>query len=377
VVPEQQTSGRGTVVAVVPDPDENASEHERCTLLRIAQRLAVLRGDDVAGFHDASVRYGGRVYFVPSSTLTSAQAAGLGIRGEDDLFGGVVPHAFVGTKAIGHPLVAPGAAAVAGWTDCFAQHVGDAVFAGYTVFDRADARVAGQRMLARGPVRLKRVRSRGGHGQAVVRDAASLQAQLDAMDSAEIAGHGLVLEEDLQELTTFSVGNAQVADLTVSYVGSQRTTISNHGARVFGGSDLTFVRGGFDALLAVLRPPPEVARAIAQAQRYDAAARTCFPGFYASRNNYDVLLGRDAAGAVRSAVLEQSWRVGGATGAEIAALEAFRVQPGRERVRASCIEIFGPSPEPPAHATVYYRGTDARAGLLTKYTVLHQDDNAR
>lgn len=374
---EQQSRGvGGVVVALVPDPLDHASEHERRALLQVAERLAALRGDKMAGFHDPSARYAAHVYFVPSSTLTASQAAELGIRGVDDLFGGVVPNAMVATKAISHPLVAPGAAAAVGWSQDFAAHVGDAVLAGYTVFDPVDARIAGQRLLARGPVRVKRVRSSGGRGQAVARDVQALQTLLEAMDEEEIAAHGLVLEEDLQEMATFSVGRVQVADLVASYVGLQRSTPGNDGARLYGGSDLTFARGDFDALLAQLQPPPEAACAIAQARRYDAAARACFGGFYASRSNYDVLLGRDATGVVRSAVLEQSWRVGGATPAEIAALEAFRAQPGRQRLRASCIEIYGPSPEPPAHAAVYFRGVDPRAGQLTKYTVVHPDDDA-
>src|SRR3712207_8788490 len=41
----------------------------------------------------------GRVYFVPSCTLIGLeQARQLGITGEDDLFGGVVPYPFVATK---------------------------------------------------------------------------------------------------------------------------------------------------------------------------------------------------------------------------------------------------------------------------------------
>jgi hypothetical protein len=75
-------------------------------------------------------------------------------------------------------------------------------------------------------------------------------------------------------------------------------------------------------------------------------------------------------------VLEQSWRAGGATGPELAALEMFRREPQRASVRTSCVEIFGDSPEPPAHATVYFRGTDSRLGRLTKYTVVEADVDA-
>jgi hypothetical protein len=39
--------------------------------------------------------------------------------------------------------------------------------------------------------------------------------------------------------------------------------------------------------------------------------------------------------------------------------------------------VFGPSPEPPPHASVYYRGREPHLGLLTKYTVVEPDDHPR
>jgi hypothetical protein len=366
------SSSRGVVLAHVPDPSDPPSVHERITLLEFARRLAALRGCEMGGMYEPSRHYAGPIYFVPSSTLTLDAARTLGIRTADDLFGGVVPHHFVGTKAISHPLVHPGVAAPAGWNPAFAQQVGDAVLGGYVAFDLRDAREAGLRVLAKGAARIKPVRSRGGHGQSVVRDAGELQAKLDALDAAELQAHGVVIEEALEELRTFSVGQIKVGDLLASYYGCQRLTRNNAGREVFGGSDLTVARGGFDELLS-FEPEPHVLRAVEHARRYDAAVYQCYPGFFASRRNYDVLLGRDG----RCGVLEQSWRVGGATGPELAALEVFRSHPQRSRVRASCFEVFGEAPEPPAHASVYFRGTDPRSGRLTKYTVVDPDDDAR
>jgi hypothetical protein len=364
------------VVAYVPDPRDHACEHERRTLLEFARRLAGLRGGGYAAWYEPQAVYAQRPYFVPSATLTSVQAAPLGIHCADDLFGGVVPYAFVATKAISHGLVQPGAAAPAGWSETLARRVQPTVLPGYTAFTLEDARTAGQRLLARAPVRVKRVGASGGRGQAVAADAHALAAVLDAMDPGLVAGDGLVLEENVPELETLSVGQVRVADLTASYYGRQRTTPTPDGRSGFGGSDLHVVRGGFDALLA-LRLPAGVGHAIAVARQYDAAVQDCFPGFYASRSNYDVVVGRSASGEAVCAVLEQSWRAGGATGAEIAALEVFRAVPGRGEVRASCFEFFGDSPEPPPHATVYYRGEDPQLGRLTKYTVVHRDDDAR
>ena len=189
------------------------------------------------------------------------------------------------------------------------------------------------------------------------------------IDPAELARHGLVLEEDLAEVTTYSVGQVRAAGLVASYWGTQRLTPDNRGAAVYGGSDLVVARGGFDALLG--SPTPEAARlAVAQARAYDAAAAACFPGLVVSRRNYDVAQGLDAAGRPRSGVLEQSWRVGGASGAEIAALEAFRPDPALRVVRASTREVYGDSAAPPPHAAVYYRGTDEQVGPLAKYALV-------
>src|SRR4029453_103111 len=125
----------------------------------------------------------------------------------------------------------------------------------------------------------------------------------------------------------------------------------------------------FDALLE-LAMPPEFRAAVKHAQIYDDAAHACYPGFFASRRNYDVVQGRAADGTMRCGVLEQSWRIGGASGAEIAALECFREDPECRLVRARCIELYGESAVVPAGATVYFRGEDEKVGFITKFTAV-------
>lgn len=374
-LPQSQAGPRGIVVTHAPDEHDHASEHERSTHMAFARQLAALLGYAVGGAYQPGGHGGAHVYFLPCTTLTADQALALGIRSADDLFGGVVPYPFVATKAISHPLVAPDAAAIAGWNPAFAPCAGGAVLPGFSVFSLEDARRAGRQLLAEGPVRVKPVRATGGRGQSVARDAAALERLLAQADAAELVRHGLVLEQDLDEVRTFSVGQVHVADLAASYYGWQRLTRNNRGVEVFGGSELVVARGGLAALLQP-DPGPEIRRAIEQARRYDACVASCYPGFFASRKNYDVAIGRDAAGRWCSGVLEQSWRAGGATGAELAALEVFRREPARTRVRTSCVEIFGTSAEPPPGATVHFRGTDPQVGLLTKYTVVDPDVHA-
>jgi hypothetical protein len=167
----------------------------------------------------------------------------------------------------------------------------------------------------------------------------------------------------------------RVADLVATYFGTQKLTRGNDGAEVYGGSALTVVRGDFDALLA-LDADDATRVAVEQARVYDDAARRCFHGFFASRRNYDIVRGRNERGETVSGVLEQSWRIGGASGAEVAALEAFRADRGLTAVRAECTEVYGEGAVPPPRATVYFRGLDPDMGFISKYTTLEPHADA-
>src|SRR5690606_12030147 len=119
-----------------------------------------------------------------------------------------------------------------------------------------------------------------------------------------------------------SIGHIHACGMQMTYFGHQVSTDSNKGDKVYGGSSLTLVRGGFSELLA-LKPAPIIVEAIARARQYDAAVSRAYPDLLASRRNYDVITGHDGSGNALTAVLEQSWRVGGASPAEISALEVF------------------------------------------------------
>jgi len=359
---------RGTVVTIAAPAHHNALDHESMTRRTIAATLADLKGFEFGGEFDPTHRYPLPLYFVPGTTLVGLdRAASLGIHGEDDLFGGVVPFGTMATKSITHPLI-DSARVPEGWSADFPASVAGHVLDGYTAFDRADARRAGRRVLEKGPLRVKRSRGIGGNGQWVVQDAQAMETCLAGIDTAEIESSGVVLEENLEEVTTYSVGQVRVGGMQVSYWGTQRLTRNNHGAEVYGGSDLSTIRGNFDTL-AEAADNPEVKLAIAGARAYDAAAGECFGGFFASRRNYDVAAGTDARGLRRVGVLEQSWRIGGASGAEMAVLAMFRRDRGLLSARASTVEVYGAAFTPPSRATVLFHGVDPQIGPLTKYVV--------
>lgn len=370
----------GSRIAVAFPRRHNAPPHESASQEALARKLAgVLELDFIEDYRPGEYPPGG-VYYVPSRTLVrpvSLQPAEQfiqGIRGDEDLFGGIVPHAFVATKAITHALLHPDAAAPEGWSHAFAHDAGPAVLLGITAFSIGDARLAGLRLLALGPVRIKPVRASGGRGQILAADRRQLDEALDRQDEGEIAQYGLVLEEHLQQVETYSVGQAHVGGMAMSYAGTQSLTPDNSGLQVYGGSSLLCVRGGYEELLA-LPMDANWREAVRLARMYDVAAQRCYPGLFASRRNYDVARGRDARGRIKTGVLEQSWRAGGASFAEACALEAFQNAPERSVVRAYTCERYGSEHSPPREAQLIYRGDDPETGFITKYGAVEPHGN--
>ena len=372
-VPFDACQAAGGDVVVYRGPASHRADHDHTTCAALARLIARIKGGRYAGEYGRGRDYARPLYFVPTDTLVGIDdARALGIASDADLFGGVVPYPFVATKCISHPLVDDRASTPDGWSQAFAIRVREAVLKGYAAFSVDDALRAGLRLFDEGLVRIKEALGIGGAGQTVVADRTALERALAGADADEVSRYGIALEQHLSDVTTHSVGQVQLDDLLATYCGTQRLTSNNHGQMVYGGSDLFIVRGGFDALLAS-NPAPPARRAIEQARVYDSAALECFAGMFASRRNYDIAEGSDAFGRARSGVLEQSWRIGGASGAEVAALAAFRDDPALERVRASCTEVYGSDVSPPAGATVYFQGVDTHAGPLTKYFMLSRD----
>ena len=367
----QSSIGR-TVVIHTPVGSRFCATHERLAHIEMGKRIAVLTGACFGGEFEASHDQVSRRYFLPTDTVVGVdEARRLGITSERDLLGGVVPYGFVGTKAITHGLVSAHARSPPNWSPGFAADVRGVVPRGYTAFSVEDAYIAVHCLLGEGPVRVKPVKATGGRGQSVLRDASEFDSILQKLDLTQLAQFGLVLEENLSASVTYSVGQIRFHGLVASYYGVQKLTRDNAGQPAYGGSDLVVARGGYDELARLTGPPDDIRTAIAQAQHYDAAAVRHFPDLLASRRNYDVISGTSASGQRCSGVLEQSWRIGGATPAEITAIEAFAADSALQTVGASSVEAYGTCPPRPANAIVYYEGIDEQVGPITKYAHLH------
>ena len=361
---------QGMVVAYYGQLGGRLTAHQKTMLEANAEAIARLKGSAFGGAYEDARDYSAPLYFVPDDTLLVAESKSLGIQDEQDLFGGVVPRPFVKTKSITHRLVDESAERPDGWTPRFTERVHDVVLPGYTAFSGRDACRAAVRLLPRGPVRVKRPLAADGKGQSLVASVTELEALLEMTPQREIATYGVVLEADLHDVSTLSVGRIVIDGVILTYHGSQRLTTDNEGRSVYGGSNLVCVRGGWEALDRVFAPDG-IRIGIAQAQVYDEAMSE-YPDFFASRRNYDVGQGIDANGRWRSGVFEPSWRVGGATSAELVAVNAFLREPELRVIEVAHVEEFGSGREAPPDAVVHFRGDDPQAGPLLRYTVLHR-----
>src|SRR5262249_48768522 len=90
---------RGIVVIYFSWFGKPLQRHQRVVLDENSKAIADIKGYNFAGCYERAY-HAGPVLFVPDDTLLAAEASCLGIHSSHHLYGGVVPHLFVKTKAI-------------------------------------------------------------------------------------------------------------------------------------------------------------------------------------------------------------------------------------------------------------------------------------
>lgn len=338
-------------LAIVWSEADLCARHEIVTLRFAATRLAALLGLEYDNAQ-AGPGAGDATYYLPMFTLTREEATARGIVTQSQLWGGIVPHRFVATKLVSHPPWGKPDKVPEGWKDI--PGLEEYTLPGYSVFTRNDAWQVGKSLLKGGGLRLKHPFAQGGDGQAVARDQRELSAWLDAATDALVSS-GLVVERHLESSTTYSVGSSSLPGYDIAYWGEQHNVVDHSGAEVYGGSALTVFRGSFPSAPTA---GGDIVRAIDAASAYDRLVRGAY-GVVASRRNYDVIVGLDAHGDRHVGVLEQSWRFGGASMAEVFALEWFSRNPGRNSVAAETGESYDAEPLP--EGAVLYCAGDAES----------------
>ena len=302
-------------------------------------------------------------YFVPHAALIRTTSEKMGVRTADDIFGGVVEIAAHRDKAILHPRV-PGYEQNCMWhSSKFAARVATAVLPGFSVFSPHDAHTAFRQLSGEGySIRGKDPTCDGGGGQWVVADENHLNSIIASLPEGKILNHGFVLEPNLIDPVTLSVGQIYLNRRFYSYHGYQESTTSPKGNETYGGTTLTMVRGGLGSLAQSVADPL-VAHAINQARTVYEAYSEYDP--LISRANFDVVQGRATNHDVLSGVVDQSIRIGGATPAEMLAIETLENDPTARRVTSRVTIRWNPEPLPPAPGEVLFFDHPRKRDLAT------------
>ena len=205
-------------------PSQSSSlnnEHDKASRSELARRIASLgKGrfvdHDILGDQQTS---GGPTdtLFIPTGTIDLSTAKELGIWTESQIYGGVVPFPFVGSKVITHPAFRDDPAIPAGWCPELGSALAPHVLSGWSAFTLDTVRAAALDMLGRTAIRLKEVEATAGLGQFVVTSVKELNEAMAQLDEAAIARHGVVIEENLDDVVTYSVGTTRLFGEAISY----------------------------------------------------------------------------------------------------------------------------------------------------------------
>ena len=325
------TMRRGAVVTYALGAAGDRDSHEARTRTGIATKLAELKGFEFAGEYDRGTRYGGSVVFRAKRRAGGHRSGGgarhprrgrsVRRRGPSCLRGDKGDHASAVRRAGARSRgLGPGVPASGGRRG--ARRI--------RAFEPEDALRAGASLLERGPVRVKRATGIGGRGQYVVKGTDDLAEVLGAIDADELSTSGVVIEENLDEVTTYSVGQVRV--------GRSRRHLLRHAAA----DDATTGAQKSTAAPTCSSCEATSTRCCASRWRNPSGSRsrrpastTPLPTRASPGSSLRGAITTWCRGSMRAdgsarGVLEQSWRIGGASGAEIGALEAFRADPGAE-----------------------------------------------
>jgi hypothetical protein len=268
-------------------------------------------------------------YIIPDRPLYKHESDKLGIAGPDDLYGGVVAMKLHHDKAILHTLVDSDAEGHAGYSSQFAQEVSNATLPGYTAFSPQDALRGYIHLRQEGfSIRCKDPSGEGGGDQYSVTSLDHLEQIFKSMSPEKIAREGVVLEPNIIDPATLSIGQISLGGKYFSYYGNQHSTLLD-GESTYGGTTLTMFRGTLSDLSDRIKDPA-IKTAVVQAQVVRGAYSHYDP--IISRLNFDVVQGEDQSGVFHSGVVDQSLRIGGASPAEVIAIQELEADEMAESI---------------------------------------------
>jgi len=269
-------------------------------------------------------------YHVMAKTVTKEIAREFNISSPEDFYGVVVDHLQQVEKSVFYPVV--GTSFPGHYSTKFSKQVRDSVLKGYSFFDLEGALAAHQKLSYFGKLRLKLLPNSDGHGQFKITTDDEFREILNKVDENKLAEFGAVIEPNLFEANTTSVGEIRLGDDVYSFLAFQKDDIaSEDGRNRYMGADLITIRGTMENLLDLNEAGlvlDQVKKAVSFHQAYSYFKPVI------SRISYDVLCGTDFKGDVQIGVTDITARLGGSCPAVMLGVKVLDSDFTTEAVRA-------------------------------------------
>lgn len=293
-----------------------------------------------------SVQRAADYYPVLARTITREQARILGAENTDDFYGLAVEDLNVVGKSILHPSVSRRHPAF--HREQFAMHVLGQTLPGITGFSKEEILMgydtgyadALDEALDYGEygLRMKLPNESDGVGQFTVYSKADVASILEGIDDRDIREQGLVLEADVRNPETISVGFAKIGQEQLSFIARQkdaRVWVDHNGRKVeqnrYGGAHVVVANGPLQLLLQATEVSSHDRAAVEKALVFqEAYQRTYDP--LASRLSFDVIFGEGKTGKSLSGISDITGRLGGTCPALMRAAEEFQRDPSVQMV---------------------------------------------
>ena len=326
----------------IPEP-YNAYIRERNA--NVGKHLAEIQGTVFSGEYTDTPKASTDKFYVPAKTLPISIAENLGIVTSEDLYGGVVEHAIFATKSVLHPTLYSNSPAPGIYPRNFASVLTERnlVLPGYTTFDSSQQEAFQIFNLLREQgfvVRLKEPDQSDGDGQAVISDTQYLRNLLDRYPGEVIFQKGLILETNVQNGKTVSIGQTSITGKDYTHIAFQKD-IRQNGRTIYGGATMMIFKGNLENLIQNYAFDPDVTIALKQSYQIHQAYGELDPKL--SRASYDVLQGFDSKGNFLSGVTDQTFRLGGSSPAEVLAIEYLNNKPDINFVDAEVTLDYSPN----------------------------------
>lgn len=272
------------------------------------------------------------VYYVPPVTQERGSLVASVVKNSEDFYGLIVDDYNHVGKSILHMSVTQRVPNF--YSFDFAKSVENLVIPGISIFSRDDLRKGylALRRFGKFDARLKLSDKSDGHGQFLIKTPEDLMRCSKEIDDEYIKNKGFILEANLEEAKTISIGFAILGRNMFSFMAIQKNDIApEDGRNRYVGANVRVVKGEIDNLLNISENDIEK-EAVEVGRSFYERYKSFNP--IASRLSFDFLYGKGSDGNDLAGVTDITGRLGGTCPALVLAANEFKDNSGLSMVRS-------------------------------------------